>query len=70
MDDRRFSEDQDFARSQMYVSSTIQKGPPSVVISGEASNPKKGGPFLGSMPNSAITTELVCYNSPLITFTK
>jgi len=45
-----------------------KKGLPSVVISGEASNPKKGSPFLGSMPNSAITTELVCYNSPLITF--
>lgn len=61
MDDRRGSKNQDFARSQMYVrTDTQQKGPPSVVISGEASNPKKGSPFLGLILNSAITTELVC----------
>lgn len=29
-----------------------KKGLPSVVISGEASNPKKGSPFLGSMHTS------------------
>ncbi len=38
---------------------TIKKGLPSVVISGEASNPRKGSPFLGSMHTSVLTTEIV-----------
>jgi len=45
---------------------TQQKGPPSVVISGEASNPLKGGPFSGSMLGANKDTNLVI--SPLITF--